>query len=292
MPQRVRSVVYGAMGGALLSLVGLAVFGSRASLRSVQGVLLDPAAGRGRSDFIISSGGLYMAVIILAVLGSLVIAGAVYAFGSREMGERRFPLRFLLPTAGVTAAIMAYAMLRAGLGAVATIELGTVTVSVFRLIIVSMIAGTVAGGAIASVVDALARPSFLGFEGDAVPRSSSAFMREAVSDESAGLRLLVELAPDRVFGALSAAAMADESMRMQSLLLDTMPRTMQDSLYRIELDELLDIARVATVIVLIALPNHPLAFFPGYQSVGAIADQVAGFCPGLAALLNDMLRNG
>ena len=181
MPQRVRSVVYGATGGALLALVGLAVYGSRASLRSVQGVLLDPAAGRGRSDFMISSGGLYMAVIILAVLGSLVIAGAIYAFGSREIGERRFPLRFLLPTAGITAAIMAYALLRAGLGAVATIELGTVTVSVFRLIIVSMVAGTVAGGATASVVDALARPSFLGFEGDAVPRSSAAFMREAVS---------------------------------------------------------------------------------------------------------------
>jgi tetratricopeptide (TPR) repeat protein len=48
-------------------------------------------------------------------------------------------------------------------------------------------------------------------------------MREAVSDESAGLRLLVELAPDRVFGALSAAAMADESMRMQSLLLESVP---------------------------------------------------------------------
>ena len=181
MPQRVRSVVYGAAGGALLALVGLAVFGSRASLQSVHGVLLDPAAGRGRSDFMVSSGGLYVAVIILAVLGGLVIAGAIYAFGSRDSGERLFPLRFLLPTAGITAAIMAYATLRAGLGAVATIDLGTVTISAFRLIIVSMAAGAIAGGATASVVDALARPSFLGFKGDAVPHSPAAFMREAVA---------------------------------------------------------------------------------------------------------------
>jgi len=181
MPHRVRTVVLGAAGGALLALAALAVFGSRASLGSVEGVLLEPAAGRGRSDFVISSGGLYLAVIILALLGGLVIAGAIYAFGDRDGGERRFPLRFLLPTAAITAAIMAYAVLRAGLGALATIENGTVTVSVFRLIIVSMTAGAVAGGATASVVDALARPSFLGFEGEAAPHSPAAFMREMVS---------------------------------------------------------------------------------------------------------------
>lgn len=181
MPQRVTSVIYGAAGGAFLAIVGLTVFGSRASLKSVQGVLLDPAAGRGRSDFVVSSGGLYLAVIILAILGGLVVAGAIYAFGSRDAGERRFPLRFLLPTAGITAAIMTYAVLRAGLGAVATIELGSVTVSVFRLIVVSLVAGAVAGGATASVVDALARPSFLGFEGEAAPHSPAAFMREMVS---------------------------------------------------------------------------------------------------------------
>ncbi len=181
MPQRARSVVYGAVGGALLALVGLAVFGSRASLGSIEGVLLEPAAGRGRSDFVISSGGLYLAVIILGVLGGLVIAGAIYAFGSRDVTERRFPLRYLVPTAGITAAIMTYAIMRAGLGALATIELGTVTVSVFRLIIVCMAAGATAGGVTASVVDALARPSFLGFAGEAVPHSPAAFMREMTS---------------------------------------------------------------------------------------------------------------
>ncbi len=181
MPQRVRSVIYGAAAGAVLGLAAVALFGSRVALGSVEGLLLDPAMGRGRADFVISSGGLYLATIILALAGGLVIAGVAYAAGSQEDAARRFPLRYLLPTAAVTAAIMAYAVLRAGLGASATTELGTVTVSAFRMIIVAMIAGAVAGGATASVVDALSRPAFIGFEGEAVPHSPAAFMREMVS---------------------------------------------------------------------------------------------------------------
>ena len=181
MPHRLRSVIYGAAAGAMLALVGLAVYGSRASLGSVQGILLDQS-GRGRSDFVISSGGLYLTFVIIALLAGLLIAGLVYAFGrENEPDGARFPLRYLLPTAGITAAIMAYALLRAGLGAAADIEAGIVTISVFRMIIVVGLAGLVAGGATASVVDALARPGFLGIEGEAVPTSSTAFVKEMVT---------------------------------------------------------------------------------------------------------------
>lgn len=182
MPHRLRSVIYGAAAGATLGLVGLVVYGSRASLGSVEGILLNQTTGRGRSDFIISSGGLYLAIVILALLGGMLIAGLVYAFGRENEPEgARFPLRYLLPMAGVTAAIMAYAVLRGGLGAAADIESGVVTISVFRMIVVAGLAGLVAGGATASVVDALARPGFLGIEGEAVPTSSTAFMKEAIT---------------------------------------------------------------------------------------------------------------
>jgi len=181
LPHRLRSVIYGAAAGVTFALVGLAVYGSRASLGSVDGILLNPA-GRGRSDFVISSGGLYLALVILALLGGLLIAGLVYAFGRENEPEgARFPLRYLLPTAGVTAAVMAYAVLRAGLGATADIDAGIVTISVFRMIVVVALAGLVAGGATASVVDALARPGFLGIEGEAVPASSGAFMKEMMT---------------------------------------------------------------------------------------------------------------
>ncbi|MCP3973748.1 MAG: hypothetical protein GY720_04570 [bacterium] len=195
MPGRVRSVVYGAAAGALLGVVAVALWGSRASLGSVEGILIDPAAGRGRSDFMISSGWLYLAVILLAMLGGLTIAAIVYAFGrENEPDGARFPLPYLLPAAAVTAAIMAYTSLRFGLGATATIEAGTVTVSVFRLIIISVIVGLVAGGATASVVDALARPGFLGFEGEAVPSSPAAFSREMMAAIGAPTIALVVIA--------------------------------------------------------------------------------------------------
>ena len=182
MPHRLRSVIYGASAGALLATVGLVVFGSRASLASVEGILLNPATGRGRSDFIVSSGGLYLALVILALLGGLLIAGIVYAFGrENEPDAARFPLRYLMPTAAITAAIMSYATLRAGLGAVADIDAGIVTISVFRMVIVVMVSGLVAGGVTASVVDALARPGFLGLEGEAMPRNSAEFAKEAMT---------------------------------------------------------------------------------------------------------------
>lgn len=182
MPHRVRSVIYGATAGAALAITGLVVFGSRASLQSVEGVLLDRAAGRGRADFMVSSGGLYLALVIIAMLGGLAIAGIVYAFGKESDPEgTRFPLRYLLPTAAVTAAIMAYGALRAGLGASASIDAGVVTVSTFRLIMITLVTGATAGGVTASVVDALARPGFLGFEGEAVPASPRAFMKEVIS---------------------------------------------------------------------------------------------------------------
>jgi len=182
MSHRLKSVVYGAFAGALLALAGLALFGSRVSLASVQGVLLDPATGRGRSEFAISSGGTYLVLLIVSMLGGILIAGIVYAFGKENEPEgARFPLRYLLPTAAITAAIMAYATLRIGLGAAADIEGGVITVSVFRMIIVMLMVGFVAGGATASVVDALARPRFLGFEGEAVPASPAAFVGEMMS---------------------------------------------------------------------------------------------------------------
>lgn len=187
--------MYGAAAGALLGVVAMVLWGSRASLGSVEGILLDPATGRGRSDFLISSGWLYLAVIILAMIGGLTIAAIVYAFGrENEPDGARFPLRYLLPTAALTAAIMAYASLRFGLGAAAGIESGTVTVSVFRMTIISVIAGLVSGGATASVVDALARPGFLGFEGEAVPLSPAAFTKEMMAAIGAPTIALVVVA--------------------------------------------------------------------------------------------------
>ena len=54
------------------------------------------------------------------------------------------------------------------------------TVSVFRMTVLAVVSGAVAGGITASAVDALARPAVLGLEGEAWPVSAGAFMGEMV----------------------------------------------------------------------------------------------------------------
>lgn len=177
MRQRVRSSIAGATAGGLLGLVLMAVYGGRTALGSVDAVALEgPVA---RSEFVVSSGGLYALVILVALLGGLAIAGVTYALGRETEPEApKFPLAWLLPVAAITSAIMAYATLRAGLGAAASINAGVVTVSVFRMTVIALVAGIVAGATTARLVDALARPSTLGEANEAWPESPRAFVLE------------------------------------------------------------------------------------------------------------------
>ena len=136
-----------------------------------------------------------MVVIIIAMLAALLVAGLVYSFGRETDPEgSRFPLRYLLPTAALTAAIFTYAGLRAALGAMGGLEAGVVTASVFRMIVAVVVAGALGGALTASVVDALARPSFIGFEGEAVPASTGAFVKEMMTAIGAPTIALVIIA--------------------------------------------------------------------------------------------------
>jgi hypothetical protein len=175
--QRVQSTIAGAVAGGLLGLVLTAIYGGRMALGSVDAVTINgPVA---RSQFVVSSGGMYALVLLVAVVGGLAIAGVTYALGREtEPDAPRFPLAWLMPVAGITSAIMAYAVLRGGLGAVADISAGVVTVSVFRFTIIALVAGIVAGAVTARLVDAVARPALFGEANEAWPESPRAFMLE------------------------------------------------------------------------------------------------------------------
>ncbi len=80
--------------------------------------------------------------------------------------------------AAVGSIVIAYAVTRAGLGAAADIEAGVITVSVFRMSIIAAAAGAGAGAITAGAVDDLARPEFLGLEGEAWPTSGRAVVAE------------------------------------------------------------------------------------------------------------------
>lgn len=179
MRQRVRSTIAGSIAGGLLGLVLTAIYGGRTALGSVDAVAISgPVA---RSEFVVSSGGMYALVLVVAIVGGLVIAGVTYALGREaEPDAPKFPLSWLMPVAGLTSGVMAYAVLRGGIGASADITAGVITVSVFRMTVIALIAGIVSGGVTARLVDALARPATLGEANAAWPESPRAFAIEAV----------------------------------------------------------------------------------------------------------------
>jgi hypothetical protein len=177
---RLRATTYGALAGALAGLGLLVFWTGRVALSSIDGVLLTGVA-RGRSVFAVSSGGMYLLVVLSGIVGGLAIAGITYALGREaEPDSPRFPLGYLLPAAAAASAIMAYGVLRVGLAVSGDISEGVVTISVFRMAVVAVTAGAVAGAITARAVDALARPAFLGLEGEAWPSSPGLFARETV----------------------------------------------------------------------------------------------------------------
>ena len=179
MRHRIRSTIAGAAAGGLLGLLLTAVYGGRTAIGSVDAVVVDGAVAR--AEFVVSSGGLYALVMLLALVGGVAVASVTYAIGREaEPDAPKFPLAWLLPIAAVTSAIMAYATLRGGLGIGAEIKAGTVTVSVFRLTVIALLAGVLAGGVTSRLVDAVARPATLGEANEAWPASRRAFATESM----------------------------------------------------------------------------------------------------------------
>ncbi len=176
---RMRGALYGLLGGSLLGLVALVLVGGRFALGSVISTPVREGAASATTDFVIASGGLYLAVLLVGLLAGVAFAGISYGVNrAQDPDSPRFPLRYLLVGAGLVSAITGYALLRAGLGAFADITAGVVTIPVLSLILVGLIGGALTGAITADVVGRLAHPKVLGLEGAAWPTSGTAMVRE------------------------------------------------------------------------------------------------------------------
>lgn len=174
--RRLRATTYGSVAGALIGLVLLVFWTGDTALESIEGLIDD---GIGRSDFMTSSGGMYVLAALSSAIGGLAITAITYTLGREaDPDGSRFPLGYLLPVGVITSVIVGYALLRAGLGLAADIEEGVVVVSVFRMTIIAAVAGAGAGGITARVVHTLSRPAFLALEGEAWPASGRAVTHE------------------------------------------------------------------------------------------------------------------
>ena len=180
MPKsRARAVLYGALGGGLLGLMAMALVGGRYALGSAVAGPVSQGSSRADISFEVATGGLFLAVLVVGMLGGLAIAGIAYGIGREsEPAAPKFPLRYLLPAAAFVSGIVAYGVLRAGLGAFGEIQAGVATISVLALTLTASLAGAVAGAVTSDITDRLARPAMLGLEGEAWPTSGAALMGE------------------------------------------------------------------------------------------------------------------
>lgn len=180
--------LFGAAGGAVIALVTLTLTIGRTSLEAL-------TSSDGTAALEVTTGALYLVVLIAGSLGGLLIGAIGYATGLPDDSETpRFPLRYLLPVAAVTAALVSYAVLRIGIGAFGDIGGGVASIGALRLTITVLAMGGVAGGVTAAVVDGLARPELFAFEGEAWPRSGREVMSAMMSAVGAPLTAAVAAA--------------------------------------------------------------------------------------------------
>lgn len=177
---RLRAVLYGAVTGTLLALMSMALFGGRFGLQSAVAIPVAEGSPIATTYFVASTGGLILLVIVIGVLAGLAIAGAAYAFARESDADApMFPLRYLLPVAGVVSALFAYLGLWVGVLGWGDDTAGITTIPVLDLIVIAAVTGAVSGSITAAIVDRLARPVALGLGGVAWPTSPGALMGEA-----------------------------------------------------------------------------------------------------------------
>jgi hypothetical protein len=178
---RLNSTLFGAVGGGALALVVFLIAIGRFGLETVVQVDGDPVLS-------ITTGSLYLLVLIVSALAGLLIGAIGYGIGvSADPDAPRFGIRYLLPVSAGTTAVVAYAVLRIGIGAFGDIEGGVVTVGALRTALIVLVMGLAAGAVTSGIADALARPELFAFGGEAWPSSTREVMRAMLDAVSAPL---------------------------------------------------------------------------------------------------------
>ncbi len=177
--KRLTATIAGAVAGLVVAAFFMAFFGSVTALETVDAVPL--IGGRARPMFQMTTGAFYLLTIFLGLIAGALIALVIVALSKeRRPEEADFPFSALLPMTAVLGGLLAYTAMRAGIGAAGSIETGVITISVFRMLVTTAVAGAVIGAIIGWTSDALVNPAFLGLEGVAWPKSRAEFIRAAM----------------------------------------------------------------------------------------------------------------
>ncbi len=186
-----RSIVAGGIGAVAGVAAALLIAAFAAVLvveQSVTVEILQASRGRARAAFVTHDWTMFVVVAVAgAVVGGLIARVAIAAADVAHPDEPRLAATPVVLMVAGLGAVVAYAMLRAGLGIGAEIvgdpvaDETIVTVSVFRAIVIAMVTGATTGAVTAIAGEWLSRPAAVGLEGEAWPASSARFARESVA---------------------------------------------------------------------------------------------------------------
>jgi hypothetical protein len=183
------AILAGATLGALIGLAVLALAGGRVIEQGVDATLLSAESLRARAEFVVTRGAFDVLVLVAGALGGATLGALGFAIG-REAGDgnRRMRPGPLAIIGAVLGALVAFGAANATLGLAGSDTGGVLTVSVYRMILVAMIAGAAAGGAVGGTVERISQPEVLGLEGEAWPANPLRFLKEAAT--AVGLPIL------------------------------------------------------------------------------------------------------
>ncbi len=205
MSNRTTVILSGALAGALAAVALFAVFVGR---YATSGAVLGDG---GDAQLVVTSGALYLAAVVISLIGGSAVAVVAYGAGSVDVGEgTRFELTHILPFGLVAAVASGYSILRAGVGFAGDAAAGEVTISAAALGFTTLLAGFVTGGIVAWVVATLAAKSVVGLEGEAAPSSTTDMMRAATKAVTGPMIAVVVIAALAI--ALSQLLLAAEGV--------------------------------------------------------------------------------
>jgi len=177
---RLRTVTHGALAGMLLALMAMALFGGRFALGTASATPVAEGSPVAALGFTASTGWLYVLVLVVGLVAGTCIAAGAYAVGREaDPDAPRFPLRWLVPAAGLVGALFAYAGITVTLLLAGETANGIATIPMVAMVIGGLVTGAGAGSITAALVDRLARPEVLGLGGAAWPTSPAALLGDS-----------------------------------------------------------------------------------------------------------------
>ena len=181
MPRSTRiAIVVGTLAGAAIGLGAVALSAGRV-LDAGVGFVTDGSEASAPA-FVVGQAGMYLFVIVAGAIGGVVLGLIGYAVGREsDPTVRRFGAGPMTLVAAGIGAAFGFGVFRALAGLMADVVEGTVTLTVFRAVIVAVVAGAATGAVCSGSVERFSRLETFGFTGDAWPATPEAFIKDAAA---------------------------------------------------------------------------------------------------------------